>query len=456
MSSLNLLLTNFSTYRYIENVLNMQRIINNSIKEAIVKFIELIDLEFKKSVKRKKFYFVNKSNVTRTIYTVFGEITFNRTLYRKKKENVYYYFVDDILGIEKYKLYDPVIRGIAISDSVNYNPNNASYHSSLDSLDILNTLSRNGTSIISRQSIYRWIREYQVKSITYDPIDNGSTLYIMADEKWIHKQDKLDEKKKKWIMSKCFVVFTGIKRKGKRSELIGRHIFITSSKNPYKELMDEICKIYDFSKVKIINLLSDAGSWILAGKDELKLYSHNNIVVNTCEFHVKQKINRTTTDKDLREKLSKVIYDDEDKEKFKNIMNEIIEGKDKQSRKEKISEYRDYILKHWKGIIAMKYSDIKSSMESHISHCIASKFGSRPKGYSDKYIQTYLKLQEASVNGINILDYYLKTYNQLDDIKYNEKEINFSLFDKSTSNLPCLTTLSPLKIQLNYINSFSI
>ena len=57
----------------------------------------------------------------------------------------------------------------------------------------------------------------------------------------------------------------------KRSKLLNRHIFITSSKTPWKDLMDEICKIYDFEKIKTINLLSDAGNWILAGASELKL-----------------------------------------------------------------------------------------------------------------------------------------------------------------------------------------
>ena len=348
-------------------------------------------------------------------------------------------------------MYDPIIRGITISDSVNNNPNNASYHSSLDSLDILDSLSRNKLPIISRQSIYRWIRDSNLKTIKYEPIDNKKTLYVMADEKWIHKQDKNDTKKKKWIMSKCFVVFTGIKRKGKRSQLIGRHIFITTSSNPYKELMDEICKIYDFEKITTSNLLSDAGNWILAGKDELKLYAHNNVIVNTCEFHVKQKICRSTTDKDLRDKISNAIYDKEDKKEFIRLMDELIDSKQKQERKDKITEYKNYIIKHWKGIIAMKYSDIKSSMESHISHCIASKFGSRPKAYSDNYCQTYLNLQEAYLNDINILDYYLKSYNSNDSLPYNEKEVNFSLFDKSTSNLPCVTSSNPISFVLNNI-----
>lgn len=449
---LSSIINNLTIHRYIDSFLNIQKEINDMVVELIIDFISLIDNAYKASDERKKEYYINKSNVSRTIFTIYGEITFERTLYRSKKNNKHYYsFVDNVLGIESYNLYDPIVRGISISDAVNYTATNASYHSSLDTLNILDSLNRNCIPIISRQSIYRWIRNSGTPSINYEPINNGSTLYIMADEKWIHKQDKNDTKRKKWIMSKCFVVFTHIKSKGKRNILKGKHIFITSSSNPYKELMDEICKIYDFEKVKTINLLSDADSWILAGKSELKLYVHNEIIVNTCEFHVKQKICRTTTDKDLRDKLSTAIYEHEDKKEFVIIMDEIIDSKDKQTRKDKITEYKNYIVKHWKGIIAMKYSDIKSSMESHISHCIASHFGSRPKAYSDKHIQTYLKFQEASLNNINILDYYLKLSYQKEDYTYNEKEISFAIFDKSVSNLPVCTSANPISLVINKI-----
>ena len=448
------ILTNFSKNRYIKSFLNLQKEVNNLIIELIIDFISLIDNSYKKSDVRKKEYYINKSNVPRTIYTIYGEITFERTLYRNKNNTKKYYcFVDQILGIEAYNLYDPIVRGISINDAINYNPNNTSYHSSLDSLNILESLNRNKIGIISRQSIYRWIRNCKSPSINYESINTGSTLYIMADEKWIHKQDKTDTKKKKWIMSKCFIVFTHIESKGKRNILKGKHVFITSSSNPYKELMDEICKIYDFQKVKTINLLSDAGSWILAGKSELRLYSHNEVIVNTCEFHVKQKICRTTTDKDLRDKLSQAIYENEDKKEFIKLMDEIIESKDKQSRKDKITEYKKYIIKHWKGIIAMKYSDVKSSMESHISHCVAAHFGSRPKAYSDKHIQTYLKFQEAVLNNVNILDFYLKSSYSDENFTYNEKEISFSIFDKSTSNLPVCTSANPISIIINKIQN---
>lgn len=91
----------------------------------------------------------------------------------------------------------------------------------------------------------------------------------------------------------------------------------------------------------------------------------------------------------------------------------------------------------------MKESPCKSSMEAHIEHCVASVFSSVPKAYSDKHIEQYLKLQEMFLNGIPILKYYLETYNSCEDYVYGkEKELDFSIFEKSNSNVPIKYTSS--------------
>ena len=97
----------------------------------------------------------------------------------------------------------------------------------------------------------------------------------------------------------------------------------------------------------------------------------------------------------------------------------------------------------------MKDRKIKSSMESHISHCIASKFASRPKGYSRKRIEKYIKLQEYKLNGINIMDLYLNSYNKNDDYVYNKKEISYSIFEHNTSILPVKSSCNPISNVLN-------
>ena len=256
-------------------------------------------------------------------------------------------------------------------------------------------------------------------------------------------------------MSKCFVTFTGITRKGKRSRLVGRHVFITSSDEPWKDFMNAIPNIYNFENLNTINLLSDAGSWILSGVSELKLYTNNKIIINTCEFHVKQKINRSTTDKELRFKIADIIYEHEDKDEFIKEVDKLIESKSSDARKQKVTEYKNYILKHWKGIINMKYSLCKSSMEAHIEHCIASAFSSVPKAFSKNNIETYLKLQEMILNDVNIFRYYLDTYQSNDESRYtDEKEVDFSLFDKSTSSIiPNRSTTNPMSFLLHSIAS---
>ena len=86
-------------------------------------------------------------------------------------------------------------------------------------------------------------------------------------------------------------------------------------------------------------------------------------------------------------------------------------------------------------------------MESHISHCVAATFGSRPKGYSKKLIQKYIKLEEYKQNGINIMDLYLCSYNLNDNIDfvYNQKEVSLSSFERKTSsNIPVKSTTNPI------------
>ena len=436
-------------------MMSLQKIMNDVILQFLIDTFESIDKYFKDSEERKKNFYINKSNVERTLITIFGELTFSRTLYQNKFTGEYYFYIDDILQLEPYKNYDPVVQALMIRDGTLTSPNHSTYHSSLDSLH-LESLYSNTLVPIPKSTLYYYKKNIKILEIDYKEIPTDHhTLYVMVDEKWIHEQDKSQPDKKKWIMSKCFVTFTGITRKGKRSRLVGRHIFITSSDYPWKDFMDEIPRIYNFENLNTINLLSDAGSWILSGVSELKLYTNNKITINTCEFHVKQKINRSTTDKELRLKIADIIYEHENKNEFIKEMDKLIESKSSDARKQKVTEYKNYILKHWKGIINMKYSLCKSSMEAHIEHCIASSFSSVPKAYSKNNIETYLKLQEMILNDVNIFRYYLDTYQSNDESRYtDEKEVDFSLFDKSTSsNIPNRSTSNPMSFLLHSIAS---
>ena len=109
---LNKFIMNTTKNRYVNIFLEFQNLMNKISITFPSNYFESIDKVFKNSSKRKDKYYINKSNVKRTIVTIFGTITFYRTLYQNKLTGEYYFYVDDILRLEAYKNYDPIIRAI--------------------------------------------------------------------------------------------------------------------------------------------------------------------------------------------------------------------------------------------------------------------------------------------------------------------------------------------------------
>ena len=425
--------------------------IHDAIAQVAIRAFEIaipeIDEWFSNSEYRKT-YFFRGSKQHKNRILLFGELSYDRTYYTDKSKKNGFYLIDELFNFEKGTTYSPEVRGLVIAHSSETNSNLTSKNTSLVLGKYIAYISQNRFSTIPRQTIYNWIKDWTIPKIEYPCIEKTKNLYVMVDEKWIHEQIRLallDEKareKRHYIMSKCFVTFTGAKTKHGRTTLLNRHVFMTSSNKPWVDFTDEIYKIYNFEEIENIYLLSDAGSWILAGKSELKLFKNNKVIVNICEFHVKEYINRLTRSKDNRAALVSTIYEKPNKKKFIKLADEIIEVA---KNKDKKTQYKNYVLNHWKGIQNMREREIKSSMESHISHCVANVFGSRPKGYSKTRLENYLKLEEAKLNNINIMDLYLKSFGRSkDEYIYNKKEVSYSVFDRDTSILPVRASSSPL------------
>ena len=109
------------------------------------------------------------------------------------------------------------------------------------------------------------------------------------------------------------------------------------------------------------------------------------------------------------------------------------------NRKETITKKLNYIITNYTSIKSMLELEIGSSMESHISHLIASMFSSRPKGYSTKRIKKYLKLNDYKNNNINIFNLYMDSYKNKDEVIINQNKLDYSIFeDNSESNIPIL------------------
>ena len=428
-----------SNNKYINLINSLTKNVRELIKTIIVKTIDFFNEKFINDEYRRGKWHINIRKDHRSINIAgLGQIDFTRTYFEKADGSEYCYFIDKLFGFEKYDRYDCITKATTIDLAMKTNQKLAG--------EILNdnsTIPIDENYIIPRQTIHNWIKKWKIPMIKYEPISfKGDTLYVMADEKWIHEQIKNNdetEKKKHYIMSKAFVCFTGIKNIKKKRKLENRFVFMTSSSRAWDDFLNCVSQVYDFEKLNKIVFLSDGGKWLTSGARDLKLFAQNKIVMCLCEFHAKQKINRITANKELRKKLYEYL-DNNEKKKFIKEMKEIKENAKNDNRRKKLEEYEKYITNNWKKIQNMNKSECKSSMESHISHYLASYFSSRPKAYSRNTIQNYIKLQEAKANGIDLKTLYLKTYNNSDEsYSLNEKELSFSLFEKSSSsNMPVI------------------
>lgn len=430
---------------YLTLINEANRVSKDIIKEVIVEVIEEFDAYYLSSKERKRTYYVNKRNIPRTITSIFGELTFTRTLYVTKDKSEYYFYIDEMLGLPKYDHFDPIVKGLAIRETFYTNQAQAGRIVGERITDVANLAHKNTqTYAISRQTVNNWLSEWNT-TIVYDKRKSTPrTLYVMADEKYIGCQGKEGD-----IMGKAFVVFEGIKQvsKGRRT-LINRHIFTCCSSKPWEELLDRLIELYDYDEIENFYVLSDGGNWLTAGMQELKLESFQEVKHLLCLFHFKQALHHITTLEEERNSLFNSFLNDKRKV-FKNNLNKYI---DKYPHKKATIEKKiKYLLNHYKAAKHMVSSDIGSSMEAHISHFIASTFSSRPKGFKEANINKYFMLNDAKINGINLFNTYLQTYYKTkSDSQCRESMCNEPILKKQEElpsiNLPWLegSTSSPI------------
>ncbi len=392
---------------------------NSLVKSIIVETFKELDDNYRNSYERKAKYNINKSNVSRTIVTLIGEITITRTYYESKNDGHKYFYLDDVIGLDKYDHYDPIVKAVAINTAFETNFSKAGKLTGERLMPIKSYFDdTNKQYTIPRQSICNWIKEWEAPIITFQQCNRDvKTLFIMGDEKYIGCQD-LDND----IMSKAFVVFEGVEKISKgRRKLINKTSYTTYSAKPWEELIDILNQKYDLEKIENIYILSDGARWLKKGTEEMKVT--NNVMVKflLCEFHFKQSINRITSDADLRNKLL-TSFNNDKKKTFINNVEEII--KVNPDREENIRKNLNYIINNYNNIKDMINFEIGSSMESHISHNVASLFSSRPKGYASTNINKYFRINDYKNNNFNISKIYIQSYKNTSVVNINEKQIN--------------------------------
>ena len=431
--SVDNLFSNYDNDKYLYFITSLQMSVREYIKAIIVTSFEEIDRNFKNSPERLDRYYINKSNVNRSLTTIFGTISFKRTYYTSKFSGKHFFYVDSAFALPKYDHYDPIVKAIAISNASNSSQSASARSTSAFIGNISYFADSSSIKNIPRQSIFNWINNWHIPNVLPSQSIAPDTLYVMADEKFIGAQDI-----KKNIMLKSFVAFEDVKNISKnRRQLINRSVFSHYGNGAWPAFMDFISQKYNFDYINNICLLGDGAAWIKAGVNELRLSPNNSTKFFLCEFHFKQAIHHITSNPDERFYLLH-IFNTKSKQYFIDSVNTILN--DNPKRKDTIIKKLNYIINNYSSIKSMINLNIGSSMESHISHLIASFFSSRPKAFSTKRIKQYLKINDYKNNNLNLFNLYIMSYNNREVVTINEEHLDFSIFDKDTTyNIPVLT-----------------
>jgi len=425
-----------NVFNYINMIKGFDEIVNKGIILAIQAYLEQLDTEYTNSIERKRKYDV-KDYCSRTILTIFGEITFKRHFFESKLDGSCYCYVDRQLGLKKYQYFDPYIRSLVVQKVAETSISAACRE--INELIGARVSLDSKTKFLSRQTARNIILEAKIAEQEDKELDTPEEIYIIADEKWIPTQRKKDGSKHKKndhdkkVMVKSIVVFDGYKKSGKRRYLKNKRVFASFNENIVNQSLDYINNVYDVSKIKRVYVMGDGAKWIKNLPQYYKFESTTLVYYCSDKFHFKQSLHHLAMSHKYEEYLLKYILED-NKQAFDTLVDFIKENNIK--REDTINKKYNYITNNWKDIKRLYEHKMSCPMESQISHNIASLTSSRPKGYSHKMLSKILSLRLKHINNQNIKLLYLMNFNSTETKNTTVEHLNFDIFDKYKQFIP--------------------
>ena len=426
-------------FNYIRLLDTLDEKICEIAKNSLITVFEALDRGFKNSIERMHKYHI-KAHTKRTIMTIFGEITYRKTIYQSKHTYKSFCFIDDYLGLKKYDYFDPYIKASILEYAAN-NP-----YSKV--AKIINDLIGNRIKLkepyqyITRQTIRNIILSSNLSKPEYKELETPNDLYIMADEKFVATQNNNKED----VMVKDIVVFDGREEKNSRVKLKNKMSFSSFKGNEcLDECLDYLYYVYDLDKVKNIFIMGDGAKWIKKLAHEFKINEKTNVSFNLDKFHFKQAIHHIGQDKFIEKCLTSYVLNNGKKD-FKKCCDSLIQSYG--YREETITNKKEYILNNWIYINNLYKNKLKCPMESQISHTLADLLTSRPKGYSLKTLTKILELRLLYKNLFNIKILYLNNINKKEILVLNQESLNYSAF-----NTPKSPTILNYKLQHINLNN---
>ncbi len=422
---------------YINFMTDLDNFIYSFITNIIKEYFEYVDQVFFNTSYRRNFC-SSKGFYSRTILTMFGEITFRRRYYYDKKYKDRFYFTDLFFGLPKRKYFDPFVCADICNESASSSYSKAGkIIASKIGRRIDNHLS------ISRASSRNIVINFNIDESNEQTSRRVERLFVMLDEKFVPSQFNNNQDH----MIKASVIFEGsqlvykYKRKLKsmnRYKLVNSHTCASIDGNLLNDTVNYIYDTYDVDNIKEIIFMGDCATWIknFPKSHWFQFTPDTKVKFAMDGFHFSQALKQLTTNQydDVYDALYEYVLLNNKKD-FTSLVDGFLDLNPQ--RKETIESKKVYILNNWnERQLYQNNAYIRCSMESHISHIFADLFTSRPKAYSQKGLQQLLKLRLLKTNNVNIKELYFNTLRKKKDkttytSRYIKDRYDYELYDSS-------------------------
>ena len=416
----------FNFPKFIEDVsLGYEKMVRSSIK----KFLEQMDRSFRYRPGRSERYYVAYTG-ERTIITMYGEITYKRTLYKDRVDGSYYCYVDERMGIGKYQRYT---NDVACYIAEAYSDENSMIKIGIEAGNLIYSkfsLKDNRDYALPRQTVYNLLK--RSKQIRIKPLEDKKViddLYILMDEKYLPAHKKEDGIRSS-NMIKSVLITEGLDSSDSKRHKYRNPLYLTSHKPDDfpNDILTFINDRYDLEKLKHIHVLADGANWIKTVTADIRC--HNvEISQYLCKFHFSQALWRIFKDRPLYSKAIEYLYHN-DKEDLFELMGSI-----KNETNEKNISYIKNNYDLIQNMIHLK--NMNCAMEQCISHHIHSQFDNVPKVYGSDNLKRYCTYRDNYRNKENMKKLFIASLQDNDkesDITViNKSKIDFKIFDEMVS-----------------------
>lgn len=409
------------------------------IRDKIKEYLEYVDYVFRYSKSRTSMYYV-KYTKPRTIITMFGEITYTRTIYKDLLNNRNFCYVDEKLGIDKRIRYTNDIAAYVIEAYSDENSMIKVGHEIGNLIHSKFSLKDNRDYSLPRQTIYNLLK--RTKQIRINPLKEKTVideLFILMDEKYLPDHPikrSQDDNKRNPTMIKSALIVEGLdKVDKKRHKYINPQYYSSYGSSDFSnELLQYLDNRYDLDKLKSIHCLADGANWI---KETFKQMKLPNIKYKQYldKFHFHQALWRICKEEKVYKKAVDYLYHNDKENLYKLLA--VLNNNETDKRN------IDYIKNNYNLIQnTIHLKNMNCAMEQAVSHHIHSQFDNVPKVYSKNNIDRYLSNRDNYRNKENMKLLFLEALNDksdLDKTVINKTKLNLSSLE-SKVDIPYYTT----------------